>query len=424
MMDTTYFTEQTGFFGRRTAPELIAEFGSPLYVYNERILRTRCREMAKLVSLPGFKVNYSCKANSNITLLSIIREEGLDADAMSPGEIYLLRAAGYPPERIFYVGNNVSDAEIQAVLAQNILVSVDSLSQLERFGKLNLGGRVAVRFNPGIGAGHHEKVVTAGPKTKFGITPNLIPEVQRVLAEGRLTLAGINQHIGSLFLTPNAYLEAVESLLRIAANFGGLEFIDLGGGFGIPYRKQSGQSRLDLDRLGQELDRRLNHWVEGYSTNAATKSTFKIEPGRYICAEAGVLLGTVHAVKQNYDTTYVGTDLGFNLLSRPILYDAYHEIEVYHGRTGTIKKENAETVTVVGNICESGDIIAKERSLPGVEEGDLLGVMDAGAYGFSMSSNYNNRLRPAEVLIRENGAPIRIRRRETEADLMSCFNII
>jgi diaminopimelate decarboxylase len=422
MMDSTYFTEQTEFFGGQRPHELIAEFGSPLYVYNETILRTRCREMARLISLPGFKVNYSCKANSNITLLRIIQEEGLDADAMSPGEIYLLRAAGFPPERIFYVGNNVAASEIQAVVDQGIRVSVDSLSQLERFGKINPGGRVAVRFNPGIGTGHHEKVVTAGQHTKFGVAPDLIPEVKQILEEYHLRLAGINQHIGSLFMNPGAYLKATEALLEIAVKFNGLEFIDLGGGFGIPYRKQSGETRLDLDQLGRELNLRLNRWLEAYDLgDHMNKPTFKIEPGRYVSAEAGMLLGTVHAIKQNYDTVYVGTDLGFNLLSRPILYDAYHEVEVYNGKTGLVKKENAQTVTVVGNICETGDIIAKARSLPRIGEGDLLGIMDAGAYGFSMSSNYNNRLRPAEVLIKENGAPLLIRRRETEADLMRCF---
>jgi diaminopimelate decarboxylase len=422
MMDITYFTEQTGFYGRQSPSELIAEFGSPLYVYNEKILRSRCLEMARLVSLPGFKVNYSCKANSNLELLKIIREEGLDADAMSPGEIYLLRAAGYSPERIFYVGNNVAAAEIQSVVDQGIMVSVDSLSQLERFGKINPGGRVAVRFNPGIGAGHHEKVVTAGPRTKFGVALDLIPDVKRILKEYHLQLAGINQHIGSLFLTPGAFLKAVDSLLEIAANFKGLEFIDLGGGFGIPYRKQIGESRLDLGQLGKQLDLQLNHWLEPYSSeNHYPKPTFKIEPGRYISAEAGALLGTVYAIKQSYGMTYVGTDLGLNVLSRPVLYDAYHEIEVYDGYNGSLKKQGAETVTVVGNICESGDILAKTRSLPRIVEGDILGVMDAGAYGFSMSSNYNNRLRPAEVLIKENGAPVLIRRRETEADLMRNF---
>lgn len=409
-----YYCESTNFYGLNTPFDLIRAYGSPLYVYNEAIFRTRCREMKGFINYPHIAVNYSIKANSNLTLLKIAREEGLRADAVSPGEIYHLQKAGYPSEEIFFIPNNASDEEMRYAIERDILLSADSISQLERYGRLNPDGSVAVRFNPGVGAGHHEKVVTGGDKSKFGVMPSLIPKVKEVLQAYNLKLVGINQHIGSLFMEGSPYMNGVQALLSIAENFDDLEFIDLGGGFGVPYRKQEGEARFDLVTFGAELGDLLSRWTKGYGKPIR----FIIEPGRYVPAESGVLLGTVHAVKQSYGKTYIGTDLGFNVLSRPVLYDAYHEIEVYprEPRSG----EDA-LVTLVGNLCETGDILAKDRSLPPIKEDDVIGVMDAGAYGYVMSSNYNCRLRPAEVLIRVNGDASLIRRRETLEDLMRGF---
>jgi diaminopimelate decarboxylase len=414
---TKYYTEETNFYDSTNASELIEKYGSPLYVYNETILRERCREMASLVSYPRFTSNYSIKANSNLELLKIVREEGLYTDAMSPGEIYVLLKAGFKPEQIFYVGNNVSAEEMKFAIDNGVTVSVDSISQLELYGKINPGGRVAVRFNPGVGAGHHEKVMTAGKKTKFGVNLEYIDEVKALLNKYDLKLVGVNQHIGSLFMDGEVYLEAAKNFLRAAAQFEDLEIVDLGGGFGIPYHKQEGQKRLDIKKLGAKLTGILEDWVHSYDKEV----TFKIEPGRYIVAECGVLLGTVYSVKQNYGVTYVGTDLGFNVLARPVMYDSHHEIEVYI-KDGS-REHTFENVTVVGNICESGDIIAKDRKLPKVTEGDIIAIMDAGAYGYSMSSNYNNRLRPAEVLIKMDGTHVLIRRRDTLEDLVRNFEV-
>lgn len=412
----TYYSELVNFFGNSSPDRLVEEYGSPLYVYSESILRERCREMKNLVTYPYFTPNYSIKANSNLELLKIAQEEGLHADAMSPGEIHVLLAAGFKPEKLFYIGNNVSEDEMMFAIERGVTVSVDSLSQLRMYGRLNSGGKVAVRFNPGVGAGHHEKVVTAGKKTKFGIDLALVNDVKDILKEYDLKLIGINQHIGSLFMEGEPYLEGVKSLLTAAEQFDDLDFVDMGGGFGIPYHKQEGQARLKIKDLGSRLDKLLTEWTDKYGK----KITFKIEPGRYISAECGILLGTVNAVKQNYNTTYVGTDLGFNVLVRPAMYDSHHDIEVYR-KGELVKDENLKAVTVVGNICESGDIIAKDRKLPEIIEGDILGIMDAGAYGYSMSSNYNNRLRPAEVLIKTDGNAVLIRRRDTLEDLMRNF---
>jgi len=411
-----YFTEQTNFFGDSKPSELLKEFGSPLYVYNESILRERSRDMARLVSYPHFKSNYSIKANSNLEILKIVREEGLHADAMSPGEIHVLLAAGFKPEELLFVTNNVSAEEMKFVIDRGVLISCDSLSQLKQFGKLNPGGKVAIRFNPGVGAGHHEKVITAGKNTKFGVNIELISEVKIILREYGLKLVGINQHIGSLFMESTPYLEGLKSLLRIAEQFEELEFVDMGGGFGIPYHKQDGQERLELIETGRKLTEILEKWTTAHNRNIK----IKMEPGRYVVAECGVLLGSVHAVKQNGSKNYIGTDVGFNVLIRPAMYDSYHDIEFYRNDE-VLKSDKTITASVVGNICETGDIIAKDRELPVAKAGDIIGVMDAGAYGYSMSSNYNNRLRPAEVLIGLDGKPRLIRRRDTIEDLMRGF---
>jgi diaminopimelate decarboxylase len=408
-------TKQMEFYENVNPIELIEKYGSPLYVYNERLLRDRCRELKQLVKYSSFQVQFSAKANSNLTLLEIIKEEGLKVDAMSPGEIFIQLKAGFKPEDIFYVCNNVSAEEMQYAIENKITVSVDSISQLELFGKINPGGRVAVRFNPGIGIGHNEKVVTAGKNTKFGVDTVFLEEVKNTLNKYDLKLIGINQHIGSLFMEGSSYLDSVKALLNIASQFEGLEFVDLGGGFGVPYHKQHGEGRLDLSTLGEELDKIIEAWIKEYGKPI----TIKIEPGRYIPAESCVLLGTVHSIKYSYGKKYVGTDLGFNVLARPVMYNSHHDVEIY--RKTHIQSTNSEEVTIVGNICETGDILAKERLLPEIHEEDVLGILDCGAYGYVMSSNYNSRLRPAEILIRQNGEIQLIRRRDNFEDLIRNF---
>lgn len=395
--------------------KLCEKYGTPLYVYSEAVLRDRCREIKNLLTYKNVRVNYSAKANTNLDLLRIIRDEGLDVDAMSPGEIYIEQLAGFESSQIFFISNNVSAEEMRFAIERDILISVDSLSQLIMYGQINPGGKVAVRFNPGIGAGHHEKVITAGQKTKFGVQIELIPQVNEIIKKYNLKLVGINQHIGSLFLDWRVYIDGVKALLKIANEFPDLDFIDVGGGFGVPYKP--GQSRLDLKKLGKELDLILNEFIEQYPNKDVF---FKMEPGRYIVAECGILLGTVHASKQNYDTTYIGTDIGFNVLVRPAMYDSYHEVAIIKKNKGN-GVEKGELATVVGNICESGDILAIDRILPQSDIGDIIAVFNAGAYGYSMSSNYNCRLRPAEVLLDIDGRDRLIRRRDTLESLAENF---
>jgi diaminopimelate decarboxylase len=412
------YSDRLNFFGANGPRELAESFGTPLYVYNETVLRTRCRELMGLSSHPGFGVNYSVKANANPALLRIVREEGLVVDAMSPGELFLDMACGFQPEQVLYISNNNSPEEMRNAVAHSVLLSVDSLAQLETYGTVNPGGSVMVRFNPGIGAGHDSKVVTAGKATKFGIGPESLDDVLALLGRHGLTLAGVNQHIGSLFMDPESYVAAAQVLLDLAARLpaerlAALRIIDFGGGFGIPYGKYVGESRLDMAGLGRRLHGSITAWSEatGY------RGRFLVEPGRYVAAECGILLGRVHAVKTNGPTRYVGTDIGFNVLVRPVMYDSFHDVEIYAESPG-VREEIPQTI--VGNICESGDILAKDRLLPEIVQGDVLGMLDAGAYGFSMASNYNQRLLPAEVLVGSAGVPRLVRRRQTVEDLLVC----
>ena len=416
-MSRDEYTSELNFFGSAAPEELARAYGTPLYVYNEELLRRRCRDLRGLSGNPAFGVNYSVKANSNPFLLKIVREEGLRVDAMSPGELYMDRLAGYSPSEILYISNNISVGEMRAALDAGCLISVDSLSQLDTLGRLAPGGEAMIRINPGIGEGHSAKVVTGGSGTKFGINSDQTDRVLALLERRGLRLAGLNQHIGSLFMSSEKYLAAASVLLDYAASlppsiFKTLKIIDFGGGFGIPYHKYERQDRLDLAALSRGLNSLMGQW----QASSGYAGKFLIEPGRYVMAECGLLLGEITAVKNNGRTRFAGSDLGFNVLQRPVMYDAFHDIEIY---AGDLKSRPVMRQTIVGDICESGDMLAKDRDLPELREGDLIGVLDAGAYGFSMASNYNERLLPAEILIAADGQPRLIRRRQTLEELAS-----
>ena len=399
------------FFRGFSPYDLTRSYGSPLYVYNESVLREKCRDMKNLSRYPNFRVNYALKANTNLTILKIAREEGLCVDVSSRGEAMAAEAAGYTPGETMFIVNNVSPEELQYAIEKGYTISVDSISQLETYGRLNPGGRITIRLNPGVGGGHHKKVVTGGEKTKFGISTELIPEVKKTLTKHNLRLEGINHHIGSQN-EYGFYLDCAKQLLEIAKQFDDLDFIDIGGGFSVPYRKDEPKTS-NLTELGEALTNMMHEFAKGYGKDLQ----FITEPGRYVAAQCGRLLGTVHSVKQNGSTRYAGCDIGFSVFPRTTLYDAYHEIEILPKDGGTAPTTQ-EVYTVVGNQCETGDYIAEDRLLPTMTEGDLLCIMDAGAYGYTMSSLYNLRLRPAEVMFCMDGSLKVIRRRDSYEDLL------
>lgn len=407
------YIEKTDFFIGNDPEAIAKEYGTPVYVYSEEIIRKHMASVARVITKYPYTANYSVKANTNIHILKLALSEGINCDAMSEGEIRMLEAAGFPYDRIFFVPNNVSREEMKYAIDRGIMTSLDSLSQLEQYGELNPGGKCAVRINPGVGAGHHEKVVTGGKKTKFGISEEDIDEVFNIASKYSLSIVGINQHIGSLFMEPEPYLEAVKNLLRIAKRFRDLDFIDFGGGYGIPYHKLDDEKEYPMEDFKKRLEPILDEFVKDYGK----VPLFKSEPGRYCVAEGSVILGRVHATKENSGKKYVGTDIGMNVLVRPSMYDSWHDAEIIRD-SKVVSRENLVEQNIVGNICESGDILCKERMIPEVKKGDLVCLLDTGAYGYSMCSTYNSRPRPAEVMVTLDGKIKCIRKKETYDDLL------
>lgn len=401
---------QNLFLTKEKTQQLLEKYGSPVYVYSEEILRQKCADMRSLLQAPDSHVSFSVKANTNLTILKIARDAGMYADAMSAGEIFICKQAGFAPHEIFYVCNNVSGDEMRYAVENGLVVSVDSVNQMRVLASTCPGARAAVRVNTEFGDGHSDKVVTAGKKTKFGVQLKFMAEVAQIAKEAGVKIVGLNQHIGSDVQDGGNYELAANVLIDMALEFPELEFVDFGGGFSVPYRPEG--QEIDLDAI-RAMFTRLHERIVAEHPNGKNIS-MRIEPGRYVVADCGLLLGTVEDVKENFGKTYVGTDIGFNVLARPMLYDAYHHI-VLPGHEG----EPEQLVNVTGNICESGDVLAKERMLPIPNVGDPIVIQTAGAYGYVMSSVYNCRMRPAEVLIDPDGNDRLIRRRETIEDLLA-----
>ena len=393
--------------GNFTAKELIQKFGSPLYVYDENTIRSKYQELKESISIiKNTKILYACKANSNVEIIKVLKEEGAGVDVVAPGEIYSAVLAGCKKEDILFTGNNMTDWELDYAVSQGVLLNVGDLSALERFGKKYPGADVCIRINPDVGGGHHEHVITGGPESKFGIYFSDVKLAIDIAQKYNLTIKGIHQHIGSNILEESTFLGAIDVLLKSAKEFPHLEFIDFGGGLGIPYKPDD--KKLNLKELNQKVAEHFKQFCEEYGKDVQ----FWLEPGRFLVGESGYLLTTVNTIKYNPGYKYVGTDSGFNHLVRPTMYGSYHHIVNTSNLEG-----DTEKVTVCGNICESGDIFARDREISKINEGDILAILNAGAYGYSMASNYNTRPLPAEVLV--NGGNVKlIRRRENFEELL------
>lgn len=391
--------------------ELLIKYGSPLYIYKEDILRKQAQNILDFKkylekNLNGIKVNmhYSTKANNNPAILKIVKEYGLCVDCMSLLELSINKKCEFDKDEILYVCNNIDEDEMQVVFDSGILICLDSISQIEMWGHKFPNTDIMIRINPGTeGVGHSKEVITSGKETKFGITEANFKEMFDVINKYNLNLIGIHQHLGSLFLNDKIenYITGVKrGLDLIDIYFKDIQIIDLGGGFGVPYK---GEEELDFELLGQKLSDTLKDFVKEHDK----LKELKFEPGRYIPCEAGILIGKVNAVKYENDTYWIGTDIGMNQLVRPSMYGSYHEIKIISNNS------NEEIIAnICGNICESGDILAKQRKVVKPNIGDIVLVYNAGAYGYSMASNYTGRLRPAEVMIKDNKDRL-IRKRET-----------
>lgn len=396
--------------------QLIEEFGSPLYIYKKDILENRCKNIKKFEESIKSNLNkeinvsmhYSTKANNNPNILKIVKENGIKVDCMSPLEVRVNEIAGYDYSDMLYVCNNIDKEEMEFIYEKGILPCFDSISQVELWGSMYPNTDIMIRINPSVGGvGHSDKVITAGD-TKFGISEKNIPVLIFTCKNLNVNIIGIHQHLGSLFLNDKIddYITGVEAGLDIVRKyFDDIKIIDLGGGFGVPYKED--EEHLDFSRVLNKLVPVLNNFLKSYDSI----EEFKFEPGRYIPCESGMILGRVNAIKYENEKYWIGTDIGMNILVRPSMYDAYHKIE--------IESDNKEKVVanICGNICESGDILGKDREVILPNVGDVVKVYNAGAYGFSMSSNYTGRVKSAEVLIDGNNKII-IRNRESISDIL------
>ncbi|MDY9924065.1 diaminopimelate decarboxylase [Methanobacterium sp.] len=407
--------------GGADALELAQEYGTPLYVTDEMRVRDNYRRVHHAFSneYKDFKIFYAAKANTSLAMMKILEQEGSCIDAVSPGEIYTALLAGFEPERILYTGNNVTTDELKFALDAGVRMNLDSVSMLERLAELPgaEGTKISFRVNPMVGAGHHDHCITGGELSKFGIMEQEAVEVYQKAQELGFTPVGIHTHIGSGILDPEPFKLAVQVLMDVAGRVhkeAGVtfEFIDFGGGLGIPYTPEEGL--LDIEKFAGEI---VGLYQDKLTEHGMNNPTMCIEPGRYIVGDASYLLTKVNTVKQSY-RKFIGVNAGFNTLLRPTMYGSYHHILV----ADKPEAEPVENIDVAGNICESGDLFARDRPLPEIREGDILAIMNAGAYAFSMASQYNSRPLPAEVMVSDGEVDI-IRERETFADLFSKQNI-
>ncbi len=381
-------------------------YGNPLYVYDsEKIISQYTRLTNAFKSVKHLKLNYAAKALSNITILKLMNSLGSGLDTVSIQEVKLGLLAGFKSEDIIFTPNGVSLEEIEEAAALGVRINIDNLSVLEQFGSKHPDIPVCIRINPHVMAGGNSNISVGHIDSKFGISIHQIPHLLRIVDLTKMHVNGIHMHTGSDILDIDVFLYASEILFETAKNFKNLDFIDFGSGFKVPYK--AGDIETNIEELGKKLSAKFNAFCKEYGKEL----TLAFEPGKFLVSEAGHFLARVNVVKQTTSTVFASVDSGFNHLIRPMLYGASHEISNISNPKG-----RERYYSVVGYICET-DTFGSNRRINEISEGDILCFKNAGAYCFTMASNYNSRYRPAEVLWHE-GKAILIRERETFDDLI------
>lgn len=383
------------------------EFGTPVYVYDGEKIVNQIRYLKKAFSRLNVKIKYAAKALTNTSILKLIRKEGAGIDAVSINEAHLGIKAGYQPHEILFTPNCVSFDEIKEAVELGLMINIDNISILEQFGN-EYGNSVpcCIRLNPHIMAGGNAKISTGHVDSKFGISILQKRHILRVVQTYNINVIGLHMHTGSDILDAEVFLKASQIVFDIAQDFENLQFLDLGSGFKVSYRE--GDVTTDIKLLGKSIENTYKNFCNEYGRDLE----LWFEPGKFLVSESGILLVKTNVVKTTPATVFAGVDSGMNHLIRPMMYDSYHDMVNISNPKGTKR-----VYTVVGYICET-DTLGWDRQLNEVREGDLIAIKNAGAYGFSMASNYNSRLKPAEVLIL-NGKANLIRKRETFDDLLS-----
>ena len=385
---------------------LSEKYGSPLYVYDAEKISSQYNRLTEAFSaVKNLKLNYAVKANSNISILKLFKKLNSGIDTVSLQEVKLGLEAGFAPGNIIFTPNGVSLQEIEFVANLGVQINIDNLSILEQFGHHYPNIPVCVRINPHIMAGGNSKISVGHIDSKFGISIHQVPHIMRVVKNTGMHINGLHMHTGSDILDIDVFIAATDILLNSAEEFKNLDFIDLGSGFKVPYKE--GDISTNIEELGEKLSKRFNLFCKDYGE----KLTLMFEPGKFLVSEAGVFLANVNVVKQTTSTVFASVDSGFNHLVRPMMYDSYHHIHNISNPNG-----RERYYSVVGYICET-DTFGSNRRISEISEGDILCFNNAGAYCFSMASNYNSRYRPAEVLL-YNGKDYLIRKQETFDDLL------
>jgi diaminopimelate decarboxylase len=386
--------------------DLAEQFGSPLYVYDAAKIESQYQRLTSAFSkVEKLRVNYAVKALSNVAVLQLLKQIGSGLDTVSIQEVQLGLHAGFAPQKIIYTPNGVSFEEIEEVAQLGVQINIDNLSVLEHFGTKHPGVPVCIRINPHVMAGGNTNISVGHIDSKFGISIHQMPHLLRIVENTGMHINGIHMHTGSDILDIEVFLYAAEILFEAATHFKTLDFLDFGSGFKVPYKK--GDIETNIEEFGRKLSKRFNAFEKEYGRPL----TLAFEPGKFLVSEAGFFLAKVNVVKQTTSTVFAGIDSGFNHLIRPMFYGSQHYIENISNPKG---KERF--YTVVGYICET-DTFANNRQISEIKEGDILCFRNAGAYCFSMASNYNSRYKPAEVLWKD-GKGILIRERETFNDLL------
>ena len=380
--------------------------GEPTYVYDAAKIAAQYKRLTEAFSkVPSLRINYACKALSNISVLQFMKQLGSGLDTVSLQEVQLGLQAGFAPHEIIFTPNGVSLEEIERVAQKGVQINIDSLSILEQFGTKHPQIPVCIRINPHVMAGGNRKISVGHIDSKFGISIHQIPHVLRIVENTNMNINGIHMHTGSDILDIDVFLRAADILFDVAIQFTDLTFIDFGSGFKVPYTKEDIET--NIEELGEHLSKRFQSFCQTYGRNL--ELTF--EPGKFLVSQSGYFITKVNAVKQTTSTVFAQVNSGFNHLIRPMFYGSHHEITNISNLRG---KERF--YTVVGYICET-DTFGSNRKISEITEGDILAFKNAGAYCFTMASNYNSRCRPAEVLWYEGEAHL-IRKRETLEDLM------
>ena len=381
-------------------------YGDPVYVYDSAKIISQYNRLTKAFgSVKHLKLNYAAKALSNVSILKLMNSLGSGLDTVSIQEVQLGLLAGFEPEAIIFTPNGVSLEEIEEAANLGVRINIDNLSILEQFGSKHPNIPVCIRINPHVMAGGNSNISVGHIDSKFGISIHQIPHLLRIVELTEMNINGIHMHTGSDILDIDVFLYASEILFETAKNFKNLDFIDFGSGFKVPYKE--GDIETNIEELGKKLGTRFNEFCKAYGKEL----TLAFEPGKFLVSEAGFFLAKVNVVKQTTSTVFASIDSGFNHLIRPMLYGSNHEIENISNPEG-----RERYYSVVGYICET-DTFASNRRITEITEGDILSFKNAGAYCFTMASNYNSRFRPPEVLWHE-GKAVLIRERETFDDLI------